>query len=273
MKLTREDWIFGWACVPSKIPNTVLGFLVWFCRKLYRTLAKLSLLLLFAIIAGVVSTPIFLRILSLILMVFAIPIILLQWINPPTSSFIQQKSSQMNGQIALDWVDYNNISKYLILAILVAEDPYFAWHIGFDPINIYRAYKHNKIGKSVKGGSSITQQLVKNLFLWPARSYMRKMIELAITLVMEAFVTKKRIIEIYLNIIQFDRTIFGIKPATQHFYHKNVSEITIEEGALMAAVLPNPIIYRIDAPSLTILQSQELIIRKMKFTGLEALQF
>jgi monofunctional glycosyltransferase len=273
MKLTRENWIPEWACMPSMIPNTVLGFLVWFCRKSYRIFAKLSLLLLCAIIIGIIPTPTFFRMFSIILMMFTIPIILLNWVNPPISIFMLQRRIQMKRKTRLDWVDYDNISKHLVLAIFVAEDPWFAWHIGFDPINIYRAYKNNKAGKPLRGGSTITQQLVKNLFLWPARSYIRKLIELGITLIIEGLLTKKRIIEIYLNIIQFDHTIFGVKAAAQQFYNKSVFEIAVEEAALMAAVLPNPIVYRVNEPSPSVLQSQALIITKMKLTGSEALHF
>ncbi|MEA5581774.1 monofunctional biosynthetic peptidoglycan transglycosylase [Nodularia harveyana UHCC-0300] len=273
MKLTRENWIPEWACMPSRIPNTPLGFLVWFCSKLYRIAAKISVLLLCAIIIGIIPIPPFFQMFGIILMMFTIPIILLQWVNPPISAFMLQRSMQMQRQIHLDWIDYDHISKDLVLAIFVAEDPLFAWHIGFDPISIYGAYKNNKAGKPLRGGSTITQQLVKNLFLWPARSYIRKLIELGITLVIEGFLTKKRIIEIYLNIIQFDHTIFGVKAASQYFYNKSVIAISAEEAALMAAVLPNPIIYRIDAPSPSVLQSQALIMTKMKLTGLEALQF
>jgi len=173
------------------------------------------------------------------------------WIkfNPATSAFMEDRLEVMqdkNPKAGLQhkWVPYKNISNDLKRALIVSEDAKFVDHEGFDWEGIAKAYEKNvKKGKVVAGGSTISQQLAKNLFLSTKRTPWRKAEEAAITLMLEAVMDKRRIFEIYLNVIEWGNGVFGAEAAAQHYFGVSAAELSPEQAAKLAAMVPNPRYY------------------------------
>lgn len=201
------------------------------------------------------------------------PVIVLRWVPPPASAFIIQKwliakfSDQGPATIHYEWVPLEKISRYVPLAVVAAEDQKFPHHIGFDFEAIEAAYEHNQKSKRTHGASTISQQVAKNLFLWPGRSYVRKGLEVYFTLLIEAFWPKKRILEVYVNIAEMGNGVFGVKAASKKFFRKSPSKINAAEAALLASVLPNPIRFKVDKPSSYIQSRQRHILSQMGKLG------
>ena len=196
----------------------------------------------------------------------------LRWLDPPTSAFILARQWQhlRTGQpaaVGSSWVDFDRISPHLAVAVIAAEDQRFPDHHGFDFHAIGRALEYNASNRTVRGASTISQQTAKNLFLWSGRSYLRKGLEAGLTVGMETVWSKKRILTVYLNIAEFGDGIFGVEAAAQRYFHKPASQLTPGEAALLAAVLPNPIRYRADAPSGYVRSRQAWILRQMRQLG------
>lgn len=209
---------------------------------------------------------------ALIWMFPALVVLLLRFWNPPASIYMLQTKWRIrrnkDGRDFLhNWVPFHDISPEVILAAIVAEDIYFLIHAGFDWESMYQAFTANKTGQRKRGGSTITQQVAKNLFLWPSRSYLRKLIEAYFTVLLEGCWPKKRILEIYLNIAQFSETVFGIQAAAQTFFGKSAKLLPREEAALITAVLPNPLIFHPDNPSHYVRFRQMMILTAMKKSG------
>ncbi|PHM39773.1 bifunctional penicillin-insensitive transglycosylase/penicillin-sensitive transpeptidase [Xenorhabdus mauleonii] len=166
------------------------------------------------------------------------------------------------------WVDQKQISPYIALAVIAAEDQKFPNHWGFDFDAIETAIAHNKkYQKRIRGASTISQQVTKNLFLWEGRSWVRKGLEAGMTFVLELLWSKQRILTVYLNIAEFGNGIFGVEEAARHYFGKPASKLTASEAALLAAVLPNPHQYKVKAPSAYVLQRQKWILRQMQLMG------
>jgi monofunctional biosynthetic peptidoglycan transglycosylase len=169
--------------------------------------------------------------------------------NPSTSAFMEDRLELMqdkNPDAALkyQWVPYAKISNHLKRALIVSEDAKFVDHEGFDWDGIEKAYEKNlKKGKIVAGGSTISQQLAKNLFLSGARSPFRKLEEAAITLMLEEVMDKRRIFEIYLNVIEWGNGVFGAEAAARHYYGVSAAQLGPEQAAKLAAMVPNPRYY------------------------------
>lgn len=164
-----------------------------------------------------------------------------------------------------DWVPMSQISPYMSLAVMAAEDQKFPEHWGFDFDAIESVLTHNQNSRQrLRGASTLSQQMTKNLFLWDGRSWLRKGIEAALTTVVELVWTKRRILTVYLNIVEFDKGIFGVEAASRYFFNKPASRITASEAALMAAVLPNPYRFKVNAPSGYVIQRQQWILRQMQ---------
>ncbi len=153
------------------------------------------------------------------------------------------------------------------LAVLAAEDQHFATHWGFDLSALRYAWHYNQLHRRIRGGSTITQQTAKNLFLSPARSYVRKGLEAYFTLLLEALWPKRRILEIYLNVAQFGDGLFGAESASLHFFRKSARDLTSAEAALLAAVLPSPRRFQADHPSPFVKARRDWILRQMKQLG------
>lgn len=167
-----------------------------------------------------------------------------------------------------EWVDENHISPYLYLAVIAAEDQNFPHHWGFDLEAIEKAYKHNMSKKNtIRGASTISQQTVKNLWLWDGRSWIRKGLETAMTPIMELLWSKTRILTVYLNIVEFGDGVFGVEEASKQFFKKSANQLTMEEAALLAAVLPNPHKFKVKSPSSYVLKRQAWILNQMYLLG------
>jgi len=166
--------------------------------------------------------------------------------NPPKTALMEyrEKESKEKGKkfrMNQTWVPLSNISPYLVKAVLIAEDDKFWSHEGFDYEAIQKALeKDMKAGRFKFGGSTISQQLARNLYLSPTKNPLRKMREAIITWRMEKVLPKRRILELYLNLVEWGNGIFGVEAASRHYYGKPSSELTPQEAARLAAVLPNP---------------------------------
>jgi monofunctional biosynthetic peptidoglycan transglycosylase len=165
------------------------------------------------------------------------------------------------------WSAYQEIAPAMRLAAIAAEDSYFALHRGFDWESLRAAFRHNREGRRVRGGSTITQQVAKNLFLWPGRSYSRKALEAYFTILIEALWPKWRILEVYLNVAQFGPGIFGVAAAARTFTGRSAALLTRQEAALLAAVLPSPGRYDAFRPAPFLRLRQTLILDNMKRLG------
>jgi monofunctional biosynthetic peptidoglycan transglycosylase len=169
--------------------------------------------------------------------------------NPSSSSFMQDRLETLQeknpkAKLRHQWVPYDKISLNLKRAVVAAEDANFMEHAGFDWEAIQRAYEKNvRKGRVVAGGSTISQQLAKNMFLTPKRSTIRKLEEAMITLIIETVMSKQRIFEIYLNIIEWGNGVFGCEAAAQHYFKTSAARLDAWEAARLAAMVPNPRYY------------------------------
>ena len=162
-----------------------------------------------------------------------------------------------------DWVPISEISRHAPQAVFAAEDQKFLTHKGFDFEAMEKAWENNKKGKRIKGASTITQQTVKNVFLWPSRSYLRKGLEAYFTVLVELLWSKERIMEVYLNVIEMGYGIYGIEAASQAYYKKPAAKLNRNQAAMIAAVLPNPIRWTPAKPTGYIRGRQAWIMRQM----------
>jgi len=212
---------------------------------------------------------VFKRLVVIGLAVTILPVVVLRWVPPLTSAFMLQKSLQarLNGlkdyKTRYRWTGWRNISPYAAQAVMAAEDQKFPVHWGFDPESIADAWKERQKGERIRGASTISQQVAKNLFLWPGKSFVRKGIEAYFTVLIETIWPKRRILEVYLNIAEFGRGVFGIAAASETFYKKPPARLTRTQSALLAAALPNPRQLRVDRPSAYMRERAEWILKQM----------
>lgn len=170
-----------------------------------------------------------------------------------------------------DWINEKKISKNIIKAAIASEDDRFYEHHGFDFKAIEKAYYHNKKNsKKVRGASTISQQTAKNIFLWPARDWFRKFFEVYVTILIESLWSKQRILEVYLNVIEFGPGIYGVESASKHFFQKTASQLSASEASLLIAVLPRPLKYNVSKPTSYVLKRQNSILRRISRTQLSA---
>lgn len=171
-------------------------------------------------------------------------IFILKWVDPPIT--ITQLVSVLKGDgLARDYVSISEISSNARLAVISSEDQLFPDHDGFDFKSIEKAMKHNQKSKSLRGASTISQQVAKNVFLWQGRSYIRKGLEVYFTFMIELIWGKKRILEVYLNVSEMGRGVYGIEAAAQKNFGKSARKLSRNEAAIIAASLPNPKIYTV----------------------------
>ena len=203
----------------------------------------------------------------------ALPVLILRWVPPPASMFmiIAQCSAIIQGdddfRLQYDWTPWEDISKHAKLAVVAAEDQTFADHLGFDFKAMRKAMISNQHSKKVRGASTLSQQTAKNLFLYPGRSYLRKVIEAYMTALVELSWPKQRILEVYLNVAEFGKGIYGVEAASQAYFQKSAAQLSAQEAALLAAVLPNPILLRADQPSAYVQRRQQWIANQMRRLG------
>jgi monofunctional biosynthetic peptidoglycan transglycosylase len=167
------------------------------------------------------------------------------------------------------WKDLDEISPALPTAVVASEDQLFLEHWGFDFKSIEKAYENNqkKKRKTVRGASTISQQVAKNVFLWPGRSWVRKGLEVYFTVLIEILWDKKRIIEVYLNVIETGDGIYGAEAAARKYFKRSANKLSRNQCALIAAILPNPLKYSATKPSAYIKKRQQWILRNMDYIG------
>jgi monofunctional glycosyltransferase len=220
----------------------------------------------------------FARVLALIigaaLLLSVLPVLALRYVSPWTTAFIME--ARVNSWFDKDprpwklqrqWRDLDAISPQLQLAVIASEDQRFPAHDGFDFDQIQKSLDTAERTGKTRGASTISQQVAKNLFLWGGRSWVRKGLEAWFTVLIEWLWPKQHILEMYLNIAEFGRGIYGAEAAAQIFYHKPAARLASFEAARMAAVLPSPRRLRIDAPSRYVLRRQEQIEAQMRALG------
>ncbi|MDP9107502.1 MAG: monofunctional biosynthetic peptidoglycan transglycosylase [Pseudomonadota bacterium] len=189
--------------------------------------------------------------------------------NPGSTSFMRQQESILQehnpgARIAYKWVPYQRISTHLKRAIIASEDSHFSEHEGVDWIALQKAYEKNtRKGKVVNGGSTITQQLAKNLFLSGERSYLRKAQEFVITYMLEFWMDKERIFEIYLNVVEWGVGVFGAEAAAEHYYGVSAAALGASQAARLAVMLPRPRFYDKNRGSAYLAARTGLILRRM----------
>ncbi len=192
-------------------------------------------------------------------------ILLLKWVNPPVT--ITQLVSWVSGHgLKRDYVDRDEISPNAGLAVIASEDQLFADHRGFDWKRIQKAMDYNdkKPGR-MRGGSRISRQVAKNVFLWQGRSFIRKGLEAYFTFMIELVWGKKRILEVYLNVVEMGEGIFGIERAANIYFNKTASQLPAQESALIAACLPHPKRYKVKPPGKYVAARSRQIVQQMSF--------
>ena len=202
---------------------------------------------------------------SIVIVTVAI-VLLLRWVPPPTSAFMLQQ--HLSGAVVdYRWTPMDRISTHAALAVIASEDQNFFDHWGLDLKAIADAIQDNRTRRRPRGASTISQQVVKNLFLWSGRSYLRKGIEVYFTLFMELLWPKARILEVYLNIAEMGSGVFGVEAAAQRFFHKPADRLNRREAATLAAVLPSPKRMAADRPSDYVIRRTWQIIEQMHALG------
>lgn len=189
-------------------------------------------------------------------------LILLKWMDPPVT-FTQLWSLLSGHGLKRDYVNRNNISVNAKLAVIASEDQLFPDHNGFDFKSIEKAMKHNQKSKSMHGASTISQQTAKNVFLWQGRSWLRKGLEVYFTFMIEKIWGKKRILEVYMNVVEMGDGVFGIEKAAQKYFNKHASNLSRQESAMIAASLPNPRRYSVKPVSRYVSIRSGWVLRQM----------
>ena len=191
----------------------------------------------------------------------------LRWVDPPGSAFMLLDRFTSDRDIHHEWVPIERISPELALAVIASEDQNFPHHHGFDLREIRAAVVTHRQGGRLRGASTISQQLARNLYLWPHRSWVRKGLEFWFTAPLELFLPKQRMLEIYLNVAEFGPGIYGAEAAARHHFGKPASALTRSEAALLATVLPAPKQFDASNPTDHLLERQRWIMRQMANLG------
>lgn len=208
-----------------------------------------------------------------IVLISSLLVLSLRWYNPETTAFMvaNKRALKAGGAhhpaVRHQWVNYEDISPAMALAVVASEDQLFPRHYGFDTKAIKKAYSDIKAGRDFRGASSITQQTMKNMYLWRGQSMLRKGLEAWLTVLAELYLSKRRILEIYLNIAQFDGNTFGVGAASSQFFAKPAANISASEAALLAVALPAPSRYRVEAPSEYMRERQNWVLNQMAHLG------
>jgi monofunctional glycosyltransferase len=216
---------------------------------------------------------IFLKLCLSLVLISAFWVLLLRWISPPATLHMVQRRAEAgaagksNPYIRYTFVPMQNVSAQVPLALVAAEDQLFLQHHGFDFEAIRSAFMTNIKSERTIGGSTISQQVAKNVFLWHGRSYLRKGIEAYFTFLIETLWGKKRIMEVYLNIAEMGDRVFGVEAASRTYFRKPATDLNAIQAAQLAAVLPNPIRYKVSSPSAYVLRKRARIMRNMVQLG------
>ncbi len=207
------------------------------------------------------------------IVITAVPVLLLRWVAPVTSAMMLEAKWHALGAGERDyrtdyrWVGYRRISPEAGIAAVASEDQTFPFNHGFDLQAIEEAIRTYERGGKLRGASTITQQVAKNLFLWDGRSWVRKGIEAYLTVLIDVLWPKQRVLAVYLNIAQFGRGIYGVQAASERFFHEPASRLTADQAALLAAVLPDPVHWHVERPSRFVLWRQQWLLHQMADLG------
>ena len=207
------------------------------------------------------------------LVLTAAPVLLLRWLHPLTSAFMLEQriaawqARDRGYRSDYRWVSLEQISPHAAIAVIASEDQLFPFHAGFDFDSIREAVRASEHGRRLRGASTISQQVAKNLFLWPGHSFVRKGLEAYFTVLVEVLWPKERILEMYLNIAQFGDGIYGVQAAAERFWRKPAAHLSSAEAALLAAVLPNPLRLHAERPSHYLLERRDWILGQMRDLG------
>ena len=199
-------------------------------------------------------------------------VVLFKWVPVPATPLmvirsVEQYKNDEPMAWMHQWVPIEEISKNMQLAVVCSEDQNFIKHNGFDKKAIEKAIEDNKKGNRIRGASTISQQTAKNVFLWPQRSWFRKGLEVYFTFLLELFWGKERIMEVYLNSIEMGNGIYGAEAASQYWFNKSASNLTKQQASAIAAILPNPRVYRANPASTYISSRISWIIEQMHYYG------
>ena len=192
-----------------------------------------------------------------------------RFVNPPVTWLMVQRGFERKAdgkewKLEKKWRSFDELSTNLKIAAMAGEDAHFLQHWGFDAKSIQKAYQKNQAGKPMRGGSTISQQTAKNVFLWPGRSWIRKGFEAYFTALIELLWSKERIMEVYLNVIEMGDGIYGAEAATQFYYNKPALKLSKRQAALLIAVLPNPRRWTPLKPTRYIYHKHHLILQNMR---------
>ena len=220
-------------------------------------------------------TKIFRILLRIVIAFFILSIggtLLFRWVPVPVTPLmlircVEQKSDGKEMTLKHDWVPLEEISPKLQLAVVCSEDQNYLKHFGFDWKAIQKALLNNEKGKKLRGGSTISQQTAKNVFLWPGRSYIRKGFEMYFTFLIELCWSKERIMEVYLNSIEMGKGVYGAEAAAQFWFKKPAKKLSKDESAAIAAILPSPAKYVANPPSAYVARQKEWIKTQMTYWG------
>lgn len=179
--------------------------------------------------------------------------------------FAEQLTSDKPVVWEKDWVSIDEISPNMWQAVIAGEDQLFMQHYGFDFESMQKAFKSNKKGKRIRGGSTVSQQTAKNVFLWPKRSYVRKAFEAYFTALIEMIWSKEHIMEVYLNVVELGDGVYGCEAAAQKYFKKPASKLTKSEAAMIAALLPSPLKSNPKKPNGTLTKRRDRILKQMGF--------
>jgi monofunctional biosynthetic peptidoglycan transglycosylase len=255
----------------NRLPKSTQNRMKFWSYKIFRILVglamSLALICVFVSFLGPISP-----IIKFLLLLPFIPwgiILCLRWRTPAKSSIMLHDIRMLRKKdqamvVQMDWVDFDDISPYVVSAVCLLDDPDFINHAGLDWGALVKAFINNLKGEHIGGGSTITQQLMKNLYLSRSRSMLRKIIEIYLALLAEIFLSKRRIMELYLNFAQFGPGLYGIQSAARNFYGKSAGELSKTEASLLAVSLPNPIIYDVEQPSKYLQQKQHDLLQRME---------
>lgn len=198
--------------------------------------------------------------------------VLYRFVNPPITPlmiirYFEKRSDGNKSYIKKEWKNIEYISPYLVTAVVCSEDNKFLSHFGFDFQAIEKVSEQNKKGKRIKGASTISQQTAKNVFLWPARSWIRKGLETYFTLLIEVFWSKERIMEVYLNVIEMGEGVYGAEAASSYYFNTSSKKLSRSQAAYISAILPNPRRWSASKPTSYIEKKHNWILNRMGKIG------
>ncbi len=212
------------------------------------------------------------QVFALLLVALILATMALRWIPLPTTAVMIERrvdAWRKGRPLRVDyrWVRWDRISPQAALAFIAAEDQNFATHHGFDFASVQQALEAHERGRRLRGASTISQQVAKNVFLWSGRSFVRKGLEACFTVLIELTWSKRRILEVYLNIVELGDGVFGVEAASRRYFRKPAAQLGPEESALLAAVLPNPLRLHANRPSAYVEERRAWILQQMEQLG------